>query len=188
MADSDLMHAKTIKILSWAEKKKIRISEINAIVDIGFTSMDTLTVPTLEDIKKAKLPIGQQSLLTLDETFREEATRLAVSGTGEMNETVNADTVTDNREIHGDTETQPGLSGHPAYEEAAFGNLFVQSLIGQFRNGTHGVNNAVPIAISDHPGPSLQGARINMLGMQDTIIRTLMVQIKGNNTRRYRSN
>ena len=114
--------------------------------------MDALTVATLEDIKKAKLSIGQQRLLTkaLDETFREEATRLVLLGTGEMNETVNACTVTDNREIHGNTETQPGPSWHPKYEEAAVGNSFVQSLMGQFRNETHGGNNgnAVPIGIS----------------------------------------
>ena len=85
---------------SWAEKKKIWISEINAIIDLGFTSMVAISVATLEDIQKAKLSIGQQRLLTkaLDETFREEATRLVVPGTGEMNETVNADTVTDNQE------------------------------------------------------------------------------------------
>ena len=152
MADSDQIQAETIKILSWAQKKKIGITEINAIIDLGFTSMDALSVATLEDIKKAKLSIGQQRLLTkaLDETFREEATRLVAPGTGEINETVHADTFTDNREIHGNTEIQPGPSGHPEYEEAAVGNSFVQSLMGQFRNGPHGGNNgnAVPIGIS----------------------------------------
>ena len=99
MADSDQIQAETLKILSWAQKKKIGIMEINAIIDLGFTSMDALSVATLDDIKKAKLSIGQQRLLTkaLDETFREEATRLVVPGTGEINETVHADTVTDNR-------------------------------------------------------------------------------------------
>ncbi|XP_063402490.1 uncharacterized protein LOC134686719 [Mytilus trossulus] len=51
------------RVLTWADAKKLSEATANAVISLGFDSMEALALLEGEDLQKTKIPIGQQKLL-----------------------------------------------------------------------------------------------------------------------------
>ena len=66
MVQNDILHVKT-----WAAGKKLSESTVNELINLGFTSMDALSLLSPDDLIESEILIGQKRLLikSVKETF-----------------------------------------------------------------------------------------------------------------------
>ena len=66
MVQNDILHVKT-----WAAEKKLSESTVNELINLGFTSMDALSLLSPDDLIESEILIGQKRLLikSVKETF-----------------------------------------------------------------------------------------------------------------------
>ncbi|CAG2196096.1 unnamed protein product [Mytilus edulis] len=62
------------RVLTWADAKKLSEATANAVISLGFDSMEALALLEGEDLQKTKIPIGQQRLLleSIRQSFKAE--------------------------------------------------------------------------------------------------------------------
>lgn len=63
MADESQVQTDVSAVKNWAAQKKISLVAIEQVIDLGFTSLEALECLQGDDLKKSKIPIGQQKLL-----------------------------------------------------------------------------------------------------------------------------
>ncbi|VDH98492.1 Hypothetical predicted protein [Mytilus galloprovincialis] len=72
------------RVLTWADAKKLSEATANAVISLGFDSMEALALLEGEDLQKTKIPIGRQKLLlkSIRQSFKAETENAPKSGNG----------------------------------------------------------------------------------------------------------
>ncbi|CAC5420024.1 unnamed protein product [Mytilus coruscus] len=72
------------RVLTWADAKKLSEATANAVISLGFDSMEALALLEGEDLQKTKIPIGQQKLLlkSIRQSFKTETENAPKSSNG----------------------------------------------------------------------------------------------------------
>ena len=63
MADAQQLAEEETKVQVWAASRKISADTCNVVVAMGFSSLEALSCLEADDLRKSKVPIGQQKLL-----------------------------------------------------------------------------------------------------------------------------
>ena len=63
MADGAQETADIVLVMNWASGKKISMSAAQAVVDMGYTSMEAWEGVSMDDLKKANVVVGQRKLI-----------------------------------------------------------------------------------------------------------------------------
>ena len=78
MADAQQLAEEETKVRAWAASRNISADTCDVVVAMGFSSLEALSCLEADDLRKSKVPIGQQKLL-----LRCVAKQLATSDTGD---------------------------------------------------------------------------------------------------------
>ena len=78
MADSQQLAEEETKVRAWAASRNISADTCDVVVAMGFSSLEALSCLEADDLRKSKVPIGQQKLL-----LRCVAKQLATPDTGD---------------------------------------------------------------------------------------------------------
>ncbi|CAC5413358.1 unnamed protein product [Mytilus coruscus] len=72
------------QVLTWADAKKLSEATANAVISLGFDSMEALALLEGEDLQKTKILIGQQKLLlkSIRQSFKTETENAPKSSNG----------------------------------------------------------------------------------------------------------
>ena len=63
MADAQQLAEEETKVRAWAASRNISADTCNVVFAMGFSSLETLSCLEADDLRKSKVPIGQQKLL-----------------------------------------------------------------------------------------------------------------------------